>query len=203
MKITELREQPHLSAAGINDYLECGLLLKFSRIDRLRPESYPDSLVLGQAVHRVLADFYQKLRAGTRLAQKHLEEAFDYPWEELAHGRGDITYKPGKSFHTYRHISRKILDDFPQVFHEVARQQYRQREQFWLSLKSRVLDPLSTIDAFGRQFQLTKKSRKPWPGAGCGNRVRQCFMSSTPSPGALCTTAWPPLPATACKVWAA
>ena len=46
------------------------MLYKFRRIDRRRPESYSDSLVLGQAIHRVLADFYLKLQSGTRLAQK-------------------------------------------------------------------------------------------------------------------------------------
>jgi putative RecB family exonuclease len=112
MKIDELRKQPHLSASGINDYLECGLLYKFSRIDKRQPETFSDSLVLGQAIHRVLADFYQKLQAGTRLAQKHLEEAFDFHWEELAHGRGDIQYKPGKSYHTYRTEGKALLAAF-------------------------------------------------------------------------------------------
>jgi putative RecB family exonuclease len=112
MKITELRDQPHLSASGINDYLECGLLYKFSRIEKRQPESYSDSLMLGKAIHRVLADFYLKLRAGTRLAQKNLEEAFDYHWEELAHARGDITYKPGKSYHTVRTEGKELLAAF-------------------------------------------------------------------------------------------
>ena len=112
MDINDLRETAHLSASGIRDYLDCGLLYKFSRIDKLQPESYPDSLVLGQAVHRVLADFYQKLQAGIRLAQKHLEEAFDHHWEALAHGRGDIQYKSGKSFHTYRDEGKALLAAF-------------------------------------------------------------------------------------------
>ena len=112
MEINELRNQAHLSASGINDYLECGLLYKFSRIEKRQPEIYSDSLVLGKAIHRVLADFYLKLRAGTRLAQKNLEEAFDHHWEELAHGRGDITYKPGKSYHTYRDEGKELLRAF-------------------------------------------------------------------------------------------
>ena len=112
MKITELRDQPHLSASGINDYLECGLLYKLSRVDRLRPESYPDSLVLGQAIHRVLADFYLKLQSGTRLAQKNLEESFSEHWESLAYGRGDIQYKTGKSYHTYLTEGKELLAAF-------------------------------------------------------------------------------------------
>jgi putative RecB family exonuclease len=112
MKISELRHQPHLSASGINDYLECGLLYKFSRIDKRQPESHSDSLILGRAIHRVLADFYHYLQAGTRIAQKHLEEAFDHHWEELAYGRGDIQYKPGKSYHTYRDEGKELLAAF-------------------------------------------------------------------------------------------
>jgi putative RecB family exonuclease len=112
MEIQELRERPHLSASGISDYLECGLLYKFSRVDRRQPETFSDSLVLGQAVHRTLADFYKKLQAGTRLAQKNLDEAFDFYWDELAHGRGDIQYKPGKSFHTYRDEGKALLAAF-------------------------------------------------------------------------------------------
>ena len=40
------------------------MLYKFSRIDKRQPESYSDTLVLGQAIHRVLADFYLKLQSG-------------------------------------------------------------------------------------------------------------------------------------------
>jgi hypothetical protein len=60
----------------------------------------------------------------------------------------------------YRHVSRKILDDFPQVFAQVAQQQLRQQEKFQLSLESKMDDPLATIDAFNRQFQLTKHEQK-------------------------------------------
>lgn len=112
MDINELRQQPHLSASGLNDYLECGLLYKFSRIDRLEPESISDSLVLGKAIHAVLAIFYRELKGGSRLTPKDLDEAFDHHWERLAHGRGDISYQPGKSFHTYREGGKALLAAF-------------------------------------------------------------------------------------------
>ncbi len=60
----------------------------------------------------------------------------------------------------YRHVSRKILDDLPQVFAQVAGQQLRQRDKFRLSMESRVDDPLATIDAFARQFQLSKNEQE-------------------------------------------
>ncbi len=81
MDISELRQQPHLSASGIADYLECGLLYKFARIDKRQPERIADSLVLGKAIHAVLAYFYLELKGGGRLTQKHLEEAFDHHWD--------------------------------------------------------------------------------------------------------------------------
>ena len=114
MDISELRQQPHLSASGIGDYLECGLLYKFARIDKRRPERIADSLVLGKAIHAVLAYFYQELKGGGRLTQKHLEEAFDHHWDRLAHGRYDINYKSGKSYHSYRDEGKQLLAAFLQ-----------------------------------------------------------------------------------------
>jgi putative RecB family exonuclease len=112
MEISDLREQPHLSASGVRDYLDCGLLYKFSRIDRRQPESISDSLVLGRAIHAVLADFYRELQAGRRLTRKHLEERFNHHWEAQAHGRYDITYKPGKSHQSYRTEGKELLAAF-------------------------------------------------------------------------------------------
>jgi putative RecB family exonuclease len=112
MDINDLRETAHLSASGIRDYLDCGLVYKLSRIDKLQPESYPDSLVLGQAVHRVLAGFYQELKSGRRWCQNQLEQSFDTHWDELAHGRGDIQYRAGKSFATYRDEGKALLAAF-------------------------------------------------------------------------------------------
>jgi hypothetical protein len=60
----------------------------------------------------------------------------------------------------YRHVSRKILDAFPQVFAQVAQQQLRQQGQFQLSVESKVDDPLATMQAFNRQFQLTEKEQE-------------------------------------------
>ena len=38
MELSELRKKPHLSASGVNEYIECGLLYRFGRIDRLPKE---------------------------------------------------------------------------------------------------------------------------------------------------------------------
>jgi hypothetical protein len=58
---------------------------------------------------------------------------------------------------SYRHISTKILDEFPQVLSNVGQDVGRQKNLFRLSLESKVTDPESTINNFNRQFQLGKE----------------------------------------------
>ena len=35
MTLYELRQKPHLSASSVGDYIDCGMLYKFGRVDRL------------------------------------------------------------------------------------------------------------------------------------------------------------------------
>ena len=58
---------------------------------------------------------------------------------------------------SYRHISTKILSEFPQVMSNVGQELGRQKNQFRLSLESKVDNPESTINSFNRQFQLGKE----------------------------------------------
>ena len=58
---------------------------------------------------------------------------------------------------SYRHISAKILSEFPQVMSNVSHELGRQKNLFRLSLESKVTDPESTISSFNRQFQLGKE----------------------------------------------
>ena len=68
---------------------------------------------------------------------------------------------------SYRHVSRKIMDEFPDVLNNVSAQLTTQRNQLKLSLESSVSDPLSTIESFNRQFQLGQEERRAvewaWP----------------------------------------
>jgi hypothetical protein len=61
---------------------------------------------------------------------------------------------------SYRHVSHKILDEFPQVLENVSYELGKQKHQFKLSMESQVDDPLSTINNFNRQFQLKEPERK-------------------------------------------
>jgi len=57
---------------------------------------------------------------------------------------------------SYRHISTKILKEFPQVMANINLGLGRQKDLFRLSLESPVTDPEATIGSFNRQFQLGK-----------------------------------------------
>lgn len=60
---------------------------------------------------------------------------------------------------SYRHISTKILGEFPQVLAQVSSDVGRTKDQFRYSLTSPVADPLMTISSFNRQFQLAEKEK--------------------------------------------
>jgi len=61
---------------------------------------------------------------------------------------------------SYRHVSRKILDEFPQVMARVGNELGKQKDQLRFSIESTVDDPLMTIESFNRQFQLGKQERQ-------------------------------------------
>jgi len=68
---------------------------------------------------------------------------------------------------SYRHVSTKILSEFPQVLDNVSYELGKQKTQFLLSMESPVDDPEATLKSFNRQFQLKEPERKAtewaWP----------------------------------------
>jgi putative RecB family exonuclease len=101
MDLSELRKREHLSASGISDYLECGMLFRFARIDRLPMEFVSDALEFGSVIHIVLAEYYQAKMIGDRLILKDIHESFKHHWHRVAEGREDIQYADGKDFNSY------------------------------------------------------------------------------------------------------
>jgi len=97
MGLKELRNAAHLSASSISDYVDCGLLYKFGRIDRIIPEFKSDALEFGSAIHMALADFHMSKMKGTYLSVKQLQECFESHWIKLTDGRDDIKYAEGNS----------------------------------------------------------------------------------------------------------
>lgn len=96
MNITELRTEPHLSASGINDYIDCSLLYKLSRIDKCIPEFTADSLAFGSIIHEVIAIYQNERKMGNSFTRDNMLNCFDYYWAAKAKGKDYIRYK-GKS----------------------------------------------------------------------------------------------------------
>jgi len=61
---------------------------------------------------------------------------------------------------SYRHVSTKILSELPKVFENVAGELEKKRDQFRLSIESRVEHPEMTIKSFNTQFQLSKDEKE-------------------------------------------
>lgn len=57
---------------------------------------------------------------------------------------------------SYRHVSSKILTEFPEIMDKVSQELYKQETQMKFSAQSPVTDPGNTIQSFNRQFQLKK-----------------------------------------------
>ena len=68
---------------------------------------------------------------------------------------------------SYRHVSTKILDEFPQVMDKVSYELAAQKHKIGLSMESKVDDPAKTIESFNRQFNLNQPQKEAvewaWP----------------------------------------
>jgi putative RecB family exonuclease len=100
MDLYDLRQQPHLSASSIGDYLDCGMLYRFGRVDRLPREYVADALEFGTVIHAVLAEYYQTKMTGDRMILKDIHDLFKDLWQQTAYDRDDIQYSHGKDFDT-------------------------------------------------------------------------------------------------------
>ncbi len=61
---------------------------------------------------------------------------------------------------SYRHISLKILGEFPKVLERVSFELGQQKSQFRISMQTPVENPIMTIESFNRQFQIGEKERE-------------------------------------------
>ena len=61
---------------------------------------------------------------------------------------------------SYRHVSTKVLSEFPEVLDRVSYELGAKRGQFLISQQTKVDDPMSTITSFNRQFQLGKEEQE-------------------------------------------
>ncbi len=100
MQLSELRKSPHLSASSVGEYVECGLLYKFGRIDRLPLEFKSEALEFGTVIHLVLGDYYNEKRTGKKMALTNVHKSFEDHWHRVAEKRTDIQYGSGRDFKT-------------------------------------------------------------------------------------------------------
>ena len=98
MKLWELRKSPHLSASAIGEYVECGLLYKFGKIDKIPMEFISDALEFGTVIHLVLGEYYEEKMTGNKMLLKDIHQSFEDHWRKNAEGRTDIKYAEGKEF---------------------------------------------------------------------------------------------------------
>ena len=109
MDISELRKEPHLSSSSINDYIDCGLLYKLGRIDKLPPEFGSSDLEFGSAIHKVLEAYYRHKMEETNLSVKDLHKIFEKAWKEITENKRDIRYSEGKDFGTLLLEGKELL----------------------------------------------------------------------------------------------
>ncbi|MBI9086079.1 MAG: DUF932 domain-containing protein [Desulfobacterales bacterium] len=57
----------------------------------------------------------------------------------------------------YKHISRKVMDEFPDILRGVICQSRHGQDRFMISSQTSVSHPESTIDTFARQFQISQE----------------------------------------------
>ncbi len=55
----------------------------------------------------------------------------------------------------YKHISRKVIDEFPIILQGVVSQSRHGKDRFVLSTQTPVDNPMQAIDTFARQFQIS------------------------------------------------
>jgi hypothetical protein len=57
----------------------------------------------------------------------------------------------------YKHISRKVINEFPEILRGVISQSHQGHDRFRISTQTHVSNPESTIDTFARQFQIPQE----------------------------------------------
>jgi len=90
MTLSELRKTEHLSASSIGTYVECSLMYKFSKIDKIPMEQKSDAMEFGTCIHITLEQFYQERLIGEKLLLKDVHEIFEKTWKIRAEDKTDI-----------------------------------------------------------------------------------------------------------------
>lgn len=112
MELSELRKTPHLSASAVSDYLDCSLLYKLGRVDKIKPAFTPDALEFGASIHLVLAEINQQRMVGINLSVKEIQDSFEKHWTKLAKDRKEVKYAERKSFDILLLEGKELLSTY-------------------------------------------------------------------------------------------
>ena len=118
MRLDEFCKGLHLSASSIAEYMECSLLYRFSRIDKLKPEFISDNMTFGSCIHQTLADFHQERMMGTIMTLEQLQDKFTYYWTIRASENEAIKYKGENSFESLLAQGKSLLRTYHENFHD-------------------------------------------------------------------------------------
>ena len=112
MSFKELYKGPHLSASSIGKYIDCGLLYKFSKIDKLQPEFVPDVLLFGSAIHWAIAHINQGRKVGFLLDLPDILGCFEEKWTSSIKKTSNVKYSKGKSFEYLLNEGKRLLSAY-------------------------------------------------------------------------------------------
>ncbi len=146
LDLTEYRAKPHLSASSTSDYIDCGLLYRFGRVDKIKPEFKSDALELGSVIHLVLAEFYNQRKIGNKLLLKEVQESFEAFWREHAEDNPDIQYSEGKNFETLLLEGKELLTPWYNKLPENEFKVIAVEDPFILTLRELAVPVIGYID---------------------------------------------------------
>ena len=146
MSLAELRKKPHLSASAINDYIECGLLFKFSRIDKAKRDFTPDAMVFGTVIHRVLEQFYLARMDGEFMELETIHQIFENCLTIALQNASDIKYSKGKNHDIYRSQGKALLSAWHEGFVEDAFQVLATEAPFSFNLLDLPVPIIGALD---------------------------------------------------------
>ena len=109
MILSELRQMPHLSISSINTWIDCGLMYRFGKIDKIPIEFKADALEFGTVIHLVLGEYYEAKMIGDRMSLKDVHQSFEEHWHRVAEGRTDIKYAKDKDCETLLMEGKDLL----------------------------------------------------------------------------------------------
>ncbi len=108
----ELTQEPHLSASSIQKFIDCGLMYKFSKIDRLEAEFTPDVLLFGSAIHWAIAHINQGRKVECLLELSDVMECFEDKWSSSVKKASTVKYSKGKDFDILMKDGKKYLETY-------------------------------------------------------------------------------------------